>query len=108
MKNIDFRIFFVGNLYRHPNEGVQWNEHFEDLIEIVHGNQKEIYLLGDFNRDLMNKNIKSTWLEYMEPFGLYKKVNYATRKKAHAQTLIYNIYCNFELNISLIYVPEIG
>ena len=29
-------------------------------METVLGNQKEIYLLGDFNRDLMNENIKST------------------------------------------------
>ena len=79
------KSFLVGNLYRHPNEGVQWNEHFEDFMETVLGNQKEIYLLGDFNRDLMNENIKSTWLEYIEPFGLHQKVNYAARKTAHIQ-----------------------
>ena len=32
-------------------------------METVLGNQREIYLLGDFNRDFMNGNIKSTWLE---------------------------------------------
>ena len=41
------KSFLVGNLYRHPNEGVQWNEHFEDFMETVLGKQKEIYLLGD-------------------------------------------------------------
>ena len=102
------KSFLVGNLYRHPNEGVQWNEHFEDFMETVLGNQKEIYFLGDFNRDLMNENIKSTWLEYIEPFGLHQKVNFATRKTAHSQTLIDHIYCNVESNISSINVPEIG
>ena len=77
-------------------------------METVLGNQKEIYLLGDFNRDLMNENIKSTWLEYIEPFGLHQKVNYASRKTAHSQTLIDHIYCNVESNISSINVPEIG
>ena len=100
--------FLVGNLYRHPNEGVQWNEHFEDFMETVLGKQKEIYLLGDFNRDLMNENTRKAWLEYMEPFGLNQKVNYATRKTAHSQTLIDHIYCNVESNISSINVPEIG
>ena len=102
------KSFLVGNLYRHPNEGVQWNEHFEDFMETVLGKQKEIYLLGDFNRDLMNENTRKAWLEYMEPFGLNQKVNYATRKTAHSQTLIDHIYCNVESNISSINVPEIG
>ena len=40
--------YIVGNLYIHPNEGVQWNEHFEDFMDIVLGNQTEMHLLGDF------------------------------------------------------------
>ena len=52
------KSFLVGILYRHPNEGVQWNEHFEDLMETALSKQKEIYLLGHFNRDLMNENTK--------------------------------------------------
>ena len=50
-------------LYRHPNEEVRWNEHFEDFIETVLKKQKEIYLLGDFNRDVLNENTKNTWLD---------------------------------------------
>ena len=52
------KSFLVGTLYRHPNEGVLWNEYFEDMMETILANQKEIYLLGDFNRDLINVNIK--------------------------------------------------
>ena len=96
------KSFPVRILHRHPNEGVQWNESFEDFIEIDLGKQKEICLLGDFNRDLMNGNIKNAWLEYVEPFGLHQKVNYPTTKTAHSQTLIDHIYCNMETNISSI------
>ena len=32
--------------------------------------EKEIYLTGDFNRDLKQDYIKQSWLEYMESFGL--------------------------------------
>lgn len=102
------KSFLVGILYRHPNEGVQWNEHFEDLMETVLAEQKEIYLLGDFNRDLMSENTKNAWLEYIEPFGLHQKVNHPTRKTALSQTLIDHIYCNVETNISSIQVPEVG
>ena len=102
------KSFLVGILYRHPNEGVQWNEHFEDLMENILANQKEIYLLGDFNRDLINENTKTAWLEYMEPFGLHQKVNFPTRKIAQSQTLIDHIYCNVEANVSSVNVPEIG
>ena len=102
------KSFLVGILYRHPNEGVQWNEHFEDLMETALSKQKEIYLLGDFNRDLMNENTKNAWLEYIEPFGLHQKVTHPTRKTAHSQTLIDHIYCNVASNISSIKVPEIG
>ena len=102
------KSFLVGILYRHPNEGVQWNEHFEDLMENILANQKEIYLLGDFNRDLINENTKTAWLEYMEPFGLHQKVNFPTRKTAQSQTLIDHIYCNVEANVSSVNVPEIG
>ena len=35
------KSFLVGNLYRHPNEGVQWNENFEDFMETVLGNQNK-------------------------------------------------------------------
>ena len=102
------KSFLVGTLYRHPNEGVQWNEYFEDMMETILANQKEIYLLGDFNRDLINVNTKTAWLEYMEPFGLHQKVNFPTRKTAQSQTLIDHIYCNVEANDSSVNVPEIG
>ena len=102
------KSFLVGTLYRHPNEGAQWNEYFEDMMETILGNQKEIYLLGDFNRDLINVNTKTAWLEYMEPFGLHQKVNFPIRKTAQSQTLIDHIYCNVEANVSSVNVPEIG
>ena len=56
----------------------------------------------------MNGKMNSTCLDYIEPFGLHQKVNYARRKTAHSQTLIDHIHCNNESNISSIRVPEIG
>ena len=46
--------FLVGHIYKPPNSSIQWNEFFEDCIEKVLQEEKEIYLLGDINRDLLN------------------------------------------------------
>ena len=50
------KSFLVGNIYRSPNSGIIWNEIFEDSIENVLKEEKELYLLGDINRDLLNSN----------------------------------------------------
>ncbi len=52
------KSFLVGMIYRHPNSTVKWNEDFEIIIEKVLQMDKELYLLGDFNRDLFNDQIK--------------------------------------------------
>ena len=35
--------------------------------------------MGDINRDLLNNQIKNTWTDYMEPFGLTQLVSGPTR-----------------------------
>ena len=52
------RSFIIGNIYRHPNENIHWSEIFETQIEKVLEADKELYLLGDANRDLLNEHIK--------------------------------------------------
>ena len=64
------KSFLLGNIYRPPNSTIQWNEIFEECIENVLREDKEIYLMGDINRDLLKNQIKNVWTEYMEPFGL--------------------------------------
>ena len=57
--------FLIGNIYRPPNSTVQWNEIFKENIENVLREEKEIYLMDDINRDLLNKQIKQAWSDYM-------------------------------------------
>ena len=40
---------------------------------------KEVFILGDFNRDLMNSQIKQNWIDYMSSHGLIQHVNQPTR-----------------------------
>ena len=79
IKPVKSKSFLVGNIYRPPNSSIQWNAIFEDCIENVLREDKEIYLMGDINRDLLNNQIKTAWTDYMEPFGLTQLVSEATR-----------------------------
>ena len=102
------KSFLVGHMYRPPNSGIIWNEHFEECIENVLKEEKELYLLGDINRDLLNTKIKKSWSEYMEPFGLNQLVSEATRVTSISETLIDHIYSNCPENVTSINVPKIG
>ena len=102
------KSFLLGNLYRNPKESVQWNQLFENIIEKVLQEEKETYILGDFNRDLLNPQIKKSWLEYMEQFGLFQLVKVPTRQTEVSSTLIDHVYSNFPSNISSLTVPKVG
>ena len=102
------KSFLVGNIYRHPNETISWNEQFENYLEKVLECEKEVYLLGDFNRDLMQDNIKQSWLEYMETFGLFQFIKVPTRVTDLSATLIDHVYSNTHTNILMTTVPQVG
>ena len=57
------KTFLVGIIYRHPHGGNQWNELFGNQFDKVLECEKEIHLMGDFNHDLFQENLKITWLE---------------------------------------------
>ena len=75
------KSFLIGNIYRHPNETVNWNEEFDSHMDKVLECENEIYLMGDFNRDLKRDYIKQSWLEYMEYFGLHQIVNVSSNRR---------------------------
>ena len=102
------KAFLVGNIYRPPNSTIHWNEIFEACIENVLGEDKEIYLMGDINRDLLNNQIKNAWSDYMEPFGLTQLVSEPTRVTGDSSTLIDHIYANCPENVNSINIPKIG
>ena len=108
VKPINSKSYLVGHIYRPPNSSVQWNEFFEDCIEKVLQEEKEIYLLGDINRDLLNDQIHRAWGDYMEPFGLTQLVSEATRVTPDSRTLIDHIYCNYPENVKSVLVPKLG
>ncbi|MEW8546816.1 MAG: reverse transcriptase family protein [Candidatus Thiodiazotropha sp.] len=102
------KSFLLGNIYRPPNSSVHWNSVFEDCIENILREEKELYIIGDINRDLLNVHIKNAWTEYMEPFGLTQLVSEATRVTSDSQTLIDHVYANCPENVSSTHVSKIG
>ena len=70
--------------------------------------EKEIYLMGDFNRDIKQDNIKQSCVEYMESFGRHRIVNMPTRVTDQSAALKYHIYSNTYANISTTVIPNIG
>ena len=108
IKPVNSRSYLVGHIYRPPNSTVRWNELFEDSIEKVLQEEKEIYLLGDVNRDLLNDQISKSWTDYMEPFGLAQLVKEPTRVTSDSRTLIDHIYCNCQDNVKSVLVPMLG
>ena len=64
--------------------------------------------MGDFNRDLFQENLKITWLEYMESFGLKQIIVSPTRVTDNSKTLIDYIYCNTPNNMISVDVPILG
>ena len=68
---INSKSFLIGFLYRNPNSKVKWKEDFEAHIENVLDEQKEMILLGDFNKDLFNPQVKANWDDYMAQFWTF-------------------------------------
>ena len=95
-------------MYRHPNEKIEWKDRFENFVETLFNEDKEIILLGDFNRDLLNENIKDEWLDYTISLGLNQQIVMPTRVNQRSSTLIDHIYTNMPANISTTHVPKIG
>ena len=70
---------------------------FEVLIENVLLENKEIIILGDFNKDLLNLNVNNEWSNFITSFGLSQLITEPTRVTNTTKTLIDHLYvCNEE------------
>ena len=90
------KSFLVGHFYRNPQSNITWNETFVDQVEKVMDENKEVFILGDFNKDLLNLQIKQQWHDYINSHSLVQHVGEATRVVPnHSKTLIDHVYSNF-------------
>ena len=100
------KSFRIGNMYRPPNSKVEFNDKFENFIIYVMREEKEIILMGDFNKDLFNKEIGTEWINFTTSLGLGQLISIPTRVTETSSTLIDHIYTNREENILRVHVGK--
>ena len=100
------KSFLVGNMYRPPDSRIEFNDRFEEFIDVVSNQNKEFILLGDFNRNLLNPEIDRDWGNFTSSLGLTQLISEPTRVTHESQTLIDHIYTNNEETINSVYVEK--
>ena len=86
----------VDCIYKHPNmEVLEFNNHLSQMLEKVSKEQKHIFLLGDFNINLLNYNIHQSTNDFLDSLASNSIIPYIlqpTRLTSHSKTLIDNIF----------------
>ena len=89
----------VGVIYRHPSVDLtDFNcNYLNKLLENISKEQKSIFLLGDFNVNLLNYNEHNQTNEFLDSLASYSFIPLIlqpTRITSHSSTLIDNIFSN--------------
>ena len=96
MKNV--KNIVCGCLYRHPNcEMDNFMNYLSKTIIKINKENKECYLSGDFNIDLLKCDTNNKYSEFintMTSFGFLPYILQPTRITDHISTVIDNIYGN--------------
>ena len=102
----------VGIIYRPPNSNS--NDFLTSLTSLLSNTlfvNKDAYVMGDFNFDLLKHSTNNSSLEFLESFlssSFLPLVTKPTRVSNHSATLLDNIFCNsLPLPESLIILSDI-
>ena len=76
-------------------------------MDVVLNERKEIVLLGDFNKDLLDADANREWLILTESLGLTQLIAESTRVTTVSSSLIDHIYTNEDEHISSTHVSQI-
>ena len=95
-KNVIF-----GSIYRHPHDNIDtynsFIEYMEPLIINLIKEDKEIYICGDFNSDLLKidkSNNYKRFYDLMSSYGFFPNILLPTRVTENSATIIDNIFSN--------------
>ena len=100
--------FLIGNMYRPPDSKVEFIDRFENFIDNVSNEGKEMILMGDFNKNLLNEHRDIEWDNFVNSLGFDQLVCDPTRVTDTSSTLIDHIYTNSEENIANVHVCKIS
>ena len=73
---------------------LEFNNHLNQMLEVSR-EQKQIFLLGDFNINLLNYNIHQPTNDFLDSLASNSIIPYilqSTRLTGHSKTLIDNIF----------------
>ena len=79
------------------------SNYLNNLLEKVSKEQKSVFLLGDFNINLMNYNVHNPTNEFLDSLASNSFLPYTlqpTRITSHSKTLIDNIFRNMPDSVS--------
>ena len=90
----------IGCLYKHPNMDVLdfKNNYLRQIFEIVSKERKQVFLLGDFNINLLNYNDHQPTNDFLGSLAsnsFIPHILHSTRITSHSKTLIDNIFSDF-------------
>ena len=90
----------VGNIYRHPSMDLtDFNcNYLNKLLENISKEQKSIFLLGDFNVNVLNyngHNLTNEFLDSLASNSFTRLILQPNRITSHSTTLVDNIFSNF-------------
>ena len=88
----------IGTIYRKPNSDIKtFNNMLTAVLDTLSSENKLVYLLGDYNLNLLNvdsHNPTSEFLEIMYSNHFFPLITRPTRITQHSATLIDNIFTN--------------
>ena len=99
------RPFFVSTWYKPPNSAQDVFRQFESLVDKVDSEQKDFYLLGDLNCNMLdgsNNHKSSTLTNILDIYGLSQLISEPTRITPTSRTLIDLCITSLPEKISLV------
>ena len=88
----------VSCIYKHPNmDVIEFNNHLNQMLEKVSKEQKQIFLLGDLNINLLNSNVHLSTNDFIGSLASNSIIPYIlqpSRLTSHSKTTIDNIFSN--------------
>ncbi len=92
----------VGVMYRPPDQDVnEFNKYIDNVLTHATRNQKIVYLMGDFNINLLNEDVHlptNDFIDILSTHSLYPSITKPTRITSKSATLIDNIFTNSKYN----------
>ena len=102
--NRNSKNFLVAVIYKHPNmDTSEFNLTYNNLIEKISSENKQAFIMGDFNIDLLKCDTIQNNEDFLQTnFSLFYKPTIVrpTRITPHSKTLIDNIFTNTLENFS--------